>query len=747
MFSKLFLTLLPLIPIQEQVHQLIPPSLSVCDEAYLHYIALSAETSQIRLTNREEIDLIQLFLCNISNFEEKSELSLKLFGYFLDSVNFSSFSESEAELLFESLEKIDDQLSPFPKDYKWPETIKSAVRLVATKAFMNFDSMVQKNLVKRGAWGKKCFLKLLEKGVAFQLIAYLDEAGEGSEHITSRVDFEILAAIFPLAHAADKQLILERLLNEYNHSHRARSAFKSLFPTKEELCIKELSLKLTQSNAYQLVDILFAHLDTNQKKECISFVESKGYSYKTPLPGRLGSENTYVIHLGNAEVYFFMDLEKYDLARGIVNDAEDHLIYSIAKAEFPLPTIEVSAIATEYRYPVGYDKDLQPVDIDPLGTKLIDTYSHAVKSNIEKRYDLNIECLSREMNLVISHDAMRFHRDQLPLQYGYLNQAGPTHPKCYLVQDLTLMDWDMPKNGFSGTLMRDGSDGDILFIFLFPGEVTTNFTLDPPEYPEDGSPPVYPGATTLPYHSPFAPIDFSGKFTSGSEKGKRISNVVRGIVLDQDVKTLRQKAIPLPINRAEVTHDELGRRTAIYPNGVQIKPISIETYDGVNPKNLFRVKNEEHIELLSTSMGYTSELRNLASCFSLKLDEYEHKIFRVIKRTGGFTRLKDLLSSELTPDSQVIVINRSSVPTSHEYTHISEDATPQGIPWIQMYFLPPESAMLASRDNLSQFCLTPIEEMFFRNPVYDADALDVELISEDIHSEIDFIILNPKKKG
>lgn len=750
MFSFILVSSIPLLPYQEKAEFLdfqkkdLPLSLNT--EIVLNPFYEKDDTQEFPcLSNTQAIETISAFFDGLKIFAKKNEMHFSSFSGFIDSIDFEKFSPEEVNTLFSVLGKTQQTLCDFPKGCHLANKARSFVSEIATTIFLRLSESNQVAFLTNSKQAPSKALALLTPKASRDLSSCIKKDEAVFKEAIPKIRMDLLAEVFPKVDEGEQLEILVQILRRYDDSEEARKVFKKILPTDQKNMIELLALDCYRSKRFSLAEVLFSHLDESLKNSALRFLEAKGFSYRQPLPGRLGSKQVYTVMLGDAEVYFFMDLEKYDLARGIVGRVKDDLILSIAKAEFPLPTIEIASIATEYRHPMGYDEILEPIDVDPLGTYLIDEYTNNIKKNIENRFHLRMNCISREMNLVVSQDAMRFHRDQLPLQYDFLNRAGASYPKCYMAQDLTLMDWDMPKRSFSGTLMRDGDKGDIFFILLFPGEVTANFTLDPPEYPSDGSPPVYPGATTLPYHSPYAPVDFDGKYTSGSGKGKRISNVVRGVVLDKDLQEIRSRAVSLPINRAKVFYDDEGHKTSKYANGVNIYPISNALYSDLDVKNFVRKENDLHVEKLHFPQAISAQrILEFADYMPINFSEYEGSLYRVIKRTDGFTRFNDLFCSELKEDSIVVLINRSSIPETHEYTQISEDSTAYRLPWIQMYFLPPNYTMIVPSKCFKNFCMTPVEEMFFRNPQKDADSLDVELLPSDIYSAVDVLIFNKK---
>lgn len=536
---------------------------------------------------------------------------------------------------------------------------------------------------------------------------------------------------------------LADLLFQFDHSEQARISFKNLLP-KEDIEIHfSLCKACCDAKKNHLIEVLFALVPKSYKKIAIEKMEKAGYPYRSPRPGTLGSEEIYSIRIDNAEVYFFMDLEKYELARKMVENVSDQMQHGVCAGEFPLTTIEVSPICTIFESPVGYDDALQPIYRDPRGRNAIEDYTYKVAQKIKDLLGCTMLAVSRQMSLVVSHDAMRFHRDQLPDQYAFLNQQGVSFPTSWLAQDLTLMDWDMSEGTLSGTIMEETETRDRFYFFLKRGEVTTNLTLDPPLYPEDGSPPVYPGAKTLPFHSAVAPIDMLGGKSIGSSKGKRISNVVRGVVLEKDVASLRQRAIPLPLNRP--TKEKIDEYSHLfkYPNGILRKEFLNPCLNAIVVDCLVRLPPQEEVEILTGEILNRSDVFNeIKALTNLDLKNYNLRYYKLVKRGVGFSNIADL-GIEIPENSLIIAWNRAKLPEHYEYYPFA-DSFSNHLPWIQLYPLGPNALLQGEGRNFQKLALTSIEEIFFRNAVWDAESVDVPLLSNTFATEIDLLVFtNP----
>lgn len=741
MLSALLIATIPFLPFQHDVAQYDTRS------QYPNSINTLEKNEKLFLEESLTLKLLKTaesFLNNLDRYQTGG--NSKEIKEFLSVFEGHDFKDAQLIHLKHLVALISEQrlkLEKIPHDNKWISDLFKFQNKLISALYPYFSDEIEK-LIPRRQSPPMSFLSFLDDTLFGQIAALIESNKLKVADLACFSTKNVIKKAFPLLSTLNQNQLITELLLSYDYKESSRTVFKKVISQVTDDDLKSIALDLYNDNKANAAEILFAHISSTKKNTILDYLAENKFAYTPPLPGRLGSDKVYRVKLGDAEMYFFMDLEKYDLARNMANQVENNLMLSMAKAEFPLPTVEVAATATMFRKPLGYDQNLNPIDVDPLGTKLIDTYTQKTVENIEKRFNCNISTLTREMNLVVSHDAMRFHRDQLPLQYAFLNKAGLNFPKCLLAQDLTLMDWSMPPKSFSGTLMRDGADGDIFFILQFPNEVTSNFTLDPPVYPEDGTPPVYPGATTLPYHSPFAPVDYEGKYTSGSGRGKRISSVVRGIILDKDLDVLRHSSISLELNKPAHKSDSKNGISVVYKNGIEIHPLSKNFAKNLEGTNLIRRENNQHVEVLAPNKKLDSfQKQALSKLLGVKVKGYNIEYYKIIKRTSGFTRLEDL-PLDLSDLDFCIIVNRSALPKHYEYTHVGEDFTSRGAPWIQMYFLPPSAFMKVTAKHLKNFCLTPIEELFYRNPNHDAEIMDIETIHSDFHSELDLFILRKK---
>lgn len=444
-----------------------------------------------------------------------------------------------------------------------------------------------------------------------------------------------------------------------------------------------------------------------------------------------------MVKIGETEFLFYMTREKYQASRDLVQSLNDKkLLLVVEMCDDPYLTTEISAIASIC------PGNIYGMGIDPLGNQVLDQYAQKVVEIAKNDLSIEIEAPSRELNLIVSQDAHKFHQDQFKQQYDYLNVHHDTLPECKIIHDLTLIDWNMSKGTISGTLFQD-TGGDRLLVALFPESVVGIITAEPPVYPENNQPPVFPGPKTLPYHAVLSPVDFQGEQTSGSSKGQRISTVVRGIVRGDAFSMIRDKAISLTPYRAIQEVDASGLKTLKYQNGLVLK----ELY-GLSSVDLswnYKMPDQENLEILKTDSKANKDLiEALFAIFDITGVPVEDVHVRhLIKKDGGFSRI-DLLNLDLPDNYQVVLLNNSTLPLNYKYYNISEDLTRNGYPWIHLYQFQPHMAMLLDKDMFQRLSLTPLEELIYRHEVIDNQQVDGIKMMPKIVTRID-VFAFPKK--
>lgn len=464
------------------------------------------------------------------------------------------------------------------------------------------------------------------------------------------------------------------------------------------------------------------------------------------VPGRLSNSEISTATFGETRLFFYMTPEKQKLAQDFIYDIEENMLHTIAEAELDFPVYELSPIATEFRDPISFDKENNPIYLDHKGMTVYEDHAQKVRNIAEQVLGIQIHGYSKEMSLILNSDANKFHQDQFITQYNYLKNHSHPIPKYALFQDLTLIDWELSKGTFSATLFQDRESSDRFVFPLFEDEVACTVYTEPAIYLGPNTTPEYPGASTLPPHSPIPSLDRYGSLTPGSAKGKRVSVAVRGLVLECEMEGLIKRSKALPVNRYVPVELSDGRISHQYPNGILINELLDRKPLPVNSEWVYRQPDQENMEIFETRPEDNQlSIQALLNTFNLSCPVSEVRVKHLIKKDGGFSRLSiDQLN--ISKDSILVLVNSSKIPDLSAPYPLAEDFTKQGQPWIQLYHFPSHMAMLISANKLDDLSLTPVEEIMFRDAFQDMECTDPNILKNKMISQIDIFIFPKSAK-
>lgn len=452
--------------------------------------------------------------------------------------------------------------------------------------------------------------------------------------------------------------------------------------------------------------------------------------------GSESSDNVYYTHLGGASVFFYMTSEKKALARQFVTDVNENMTLAIGH-DSPSDVSKVMLLSSKFPSMGDEFRDLDHTD--PSGRMLLNGYVEKTKNIIEDRFGFNVTALSCEIELTTNYDAIKIHQDRLVRQCEFLASAFSSissASRYCLFQDLTLIDWQMAKGTFASTMVQDGNSGDRFLLILHPGEVFgTIFT----QAVDKNDILFSSDHLFFPPHASVAPTDFEGDKTVGTWKGKKINTAVMGVILEEEVNKAEANATFLPINRPERKSYGNGLKSVEYPNGIVIKELPHSLID--NQSRLVRkLEDQENVTILKMSPGeYREEGRLFNEMFDLK--GCLTNVYRLIKKDRGFSRF-DRMQLPIFPSSTVVIVNRSQLPKGYKYFNFSEDCTRCGKPWIHLYEVAQENAMLIPAEVLENCSMTSLEELFYRNEVDEAESSGIPSLKEKLIAEFDVFILN-----
>ena len=322
------------------------------------------------------------------------------------------------------------------------------------------------------------------------------------------------------------------------------------------------------------------------------------------------------------------------------------------------------------------------------------SYAAAVRDAV----GVSVQRQSRELALVMNGDGLRYHRDRLVNQYDAVARLSlPAVESTRLVQDLSLIDWDMRDGTFSGTVFVHPL-GDRYVFLLEPGTATSVFFSERPHLP---------GPMMMPYHCALPVQDSFAGSSVGESKGKRFSCLIRGTAAGAEVDRLAGAAVPADINA----------RTAIpggfrFPNGMRVEQRAL-------PES-------------SLAGSDASEYRSGQGCLVTRmssranprlLDELGIRssagIYRLTRQGDGFGQMNELLP--MAESHYMVVINRSvNTPQPDVSYPLAVHLKELDSPVMQLIELPHGNALRIPRAVFGDLYLTPASPLLHRSAPLDS---------------------------
>ncbi len=456
---------------------------------------------------------------------------------------------------------------------------------------------------------------------------------------------------------------------------------------------------------------------------CTTFFLCTAFSKEHDKSGQI-----YFAQFGDTQFYFYHSAEKEKITRD--------LIYSLNHNHFMLTTKErkILPVASKYSPLIKHvlDDDTEIHDSlgrmiypDPIGNAVLNEYGSQLARLTEKELHLKVECLSRYLALNVNQDALTIQPENFHEQIVFLNGLSATHTPYLLFEEIALADWEMAPGTFSAFMIQDEESKDRWLLPVGPQEICLIASLTPIiAKSRVGIPPLQ---TIIP------PMDYSSSRSSGSWKGKSLHAMIKGIVPASDIDSLAQGATPLPLNRPVISANSPHLHTYTYPNGIVIK--ELDTQPPIIPiGGCIKHDDKESLTILESSPGHSQFLPILKELFGLKGEL--KSVFHLIKQDSGFSELKSVFAA-IPSDSEVLIINRSHLPTGHNHYAISEFCTDSPLPWIHLYLLPPDRIMKVSAEMLTHLALIPVEEILFQN-----ESCKQEQLISNMNIQLDFLIFS-----
>lgn len=404
-------------------------------------------------------------------------------------------------------------------------------------------------------------------------------------------------------------------------------------------------------------------------------------------------ERIQTFSFGPTQFFLYMTARKRRVLDSLVSLLARDAVLTTDSTSPPCAVAEVTPLwLKEQRHaPADYYIDAPPaVDFGSFFT----SYAAAVRDAV----GVAVQRQSRELALIMNGDGLRYHRDRLVNQYDAVARLPLADvASTRLVQDLSLIDWDMQDGTYSGTVFVHPL-GDRYIFLLEPGQATSVFFSEHPQLP---------GPMMLPYHCALPVQDSFADSSVGESKGKRFSCLVRGTADAAEVDRLARVAVPADINtRISIPG---GFR---FPNGMRIEQRAVS-------------------DSLSTDSD-ASEYRTEQGCLvtrmssranSRMLDELGIRspigVYRLTRNGDGFAEISGLLP--VAGANHIVVINRSmNTPQAGVSYPLAVRLAELDAAVLQLVELPHGNALRIPVGNLENLYLTPTSPMLHRSAPLDS---------------------------
>lgn len=415
--------------------------------------------------------------------------------------------------------------------------------------------------------------------------------------------------------------------------------------------------------------------------------------------GRFGNESTerqgqvQTFSFGPTRFFLYMTDEKRRVLDSLSGLLGDDAVLTTDRTSPPSTLAELTPLWLKEprRDPADYYLSPSPaVDFDGFYA----SYTKAVHSAL----GVTIREPSRELGFVFNGDGLRYHRDRLVNQYAALARADPsTHDSTRLVQDLSVVDWDMQDGTFSGTIFVHPL-GDRYVFMLEPGESTSLFFAEQVQLP---------GPMMMPYHCALPVQDSFAGSTAGEATGKRFSCLMRGIADASEVDALTGAAVAVDINERQPVPG--GFR---YPNGMRIEQHSAPELSLVDADTGV-YDTEQGCHVVRASPRANPRLLEHAG------DRPVVDIFRLTKNGDGFSALRELLPAADAHD--IVVVNRGlHTPQPDTSYPLAVRLDEPAVPVVQLLEMPHGQSLGVPAAALDNVYLSPTSPIFHRSAPLDS---------------------------
>lgn len=434
----------------------------------------------------------------------------------------------------------------------------------------------------------------------------------------------------------------------------------------------------------------------------------------------------------NISIFFYDLSEKKEISQEIIQDVSFRMMHGILpttpQASHPI----VRPLATLYPDPVSYTEEEIPFFLDPLGKKILTFRTNQMKDVLRRGLDIGIIADSPMIDLVLNFDEAKFYKKEFLEQLDFLHSNNIDLEKFFFVEETTLIDWEMAKGTFASTIIQDIQLNDRFIFPHFPNSIKSSLFVEK-VIPMIDTNNQSKNIRTKILRCDLPPIDHLSTVTSGSAKGKCIAFKVNGLVPKEEIAKLQLRSSSIPFNIGQRKCNEI-----FYPNEILIKCIPDALQ--IDKKSVVVLPEEDGVEIFESNGTLNSEsIAQILEIFSIKCPLEEVQVKHIIKKSSGFTGL-DIKSLEIPDSSFVVLLNNSEIPKGYCYYNLAQTFMHEGFQWVQLYHLSPNQAMCLSGEQLKQLCLTPAEEIFYRNAELDAAKKNTDLFLRKITSTIDLLI-------
>ncbi|WBB60776.1 hypothetical protein O7599_35680 [Streptomyces sp. WMMC500] len=412
------------------------------------------------------------------------------------------------------------------------------------------------------------------------------------------------------------------------------------------------------------------------------------------LPGRAPHPDVCHVDFGGTDLFFHMSTGGEQAAGELVEAITTDTVLSVARTSPPCEMAEVVPLWLQDRGRPAADYYLSERTDHPVAA-----YFDRVTDGVRTELGVEMTERSTEMAIVANADALRFHRDRLVNQYARLAETGADTGSYRLVQQLSLIDWDMQPGTVSGTVV-DHPGGDRFLLPLGPGEVTGFFFTEPVRPP---------GPMMMPYHCALPVFDRSAGFTVGPARGKRLSALVRGLAPAAQTARLRERSVGLSLDAPA----EAGAART-YASGIEIR--AADGLPATRPVPTALPANDEGLSVVELSTEHNADLLRAVAPGSAA----GARLYRVEKHGDGFSNLARAIPG-LPAGARLFLVSRARNETGSRTVYpLTLDHTVRNRPWLQLLPLPQDAVVTVPPGAFDLVHLTPPDELLHRSALLDS---------------------------